>query len=359
MPKISVIVPVYQVEEYLALCLSTIRNQSFRDLEIICVNDGSTDRSTEILQMSAAVDSRLKIIDKPNGGLSSARNVGIASATGDYLMFVDSDDMLTKRACATVLEAFEEHTADIVTFGAHCYPEGSGYPWLNDCLSPQDAVYDAFDTRILFEEKSRPYVWRTAVSRSFLARTGLLFDEDVAFGEDQVFHFLAYPQSTKTVFLADKLYEYRVLRKDSLMADRHAEVLKKIRDHLVIVEQIIVGWKALGLLETHAPVLLDWILEFLAFDINAQDPDDRVALMNELRQILMRHLGEDKLADSRLSTHTKAILKNILVSPDSGKSPKIGRTQLYRYYLKQRGLRQCLKRLLSGFFHIKPFSVFG
>jgi glycosyltransferase involved in cell wall biosynthesis len=167
MPKLSVIVPVYQVEDYLALCLSSIRNQSFSDLEIICVNDGSTDRSAEILQMCAAVEPRLKIVEKRNGGLSSARNAGIAAAAGEYLMFVDSDDMLTKQACVTILTAFEESGADIVTFGAHCYPEGSGDAWLTDCLSPRDIVYEGFDTRILFKEKSRPYVWRTAISRAF------------------------------------------------------------------------------------------------------------------------------------------------------------------------------------------------
>ena len=94
MPCISVIVPVYNVEEYLCVCLSSIRKQSLRDIEIICVNDGATDASGELLDLFAAVDERIRIVEKENGGLSSARNAGIEAARGDYLMFVDSDDLL-------------------------------------------------------------------------------------------------------------------------------------------------------------------------------------------------------------------------------------------------------------------------
>ena len=89
MVQVSIIVPVYNVEKYLSKCLESLINQTLKDIEIICVNDGSTDNSLSILKEYANKDSRIKIIDKQNEGVSVARNTGIEVATGEYLMFVD------------------------------------------------------------------------------------------------------------------------------------------------------------------------------------------------------------------------------------------------------------------------------
>ena len=92
MPAISVIIPIYNVEKYLRRCLDSVLNQTFSDWEAICVNDGSPDGSAAILSEYAARDARFKIVNKPNGGLSDARNAGMAVATGDYILYLDSDD---------------------------------------------------------------------------------------------------------------------------------------------------------------------------------------------------------------------------------------------------------------------------
>ena len=115
MAQVSVIIPVYNVESFVAQCLATVRAQTLRDIEIICVNDGSTDGSLTLLEAAARLDDRIVLVDKPNGGLSSARNAGIERATAPYLMFVDSDDLLETNACERVLETFEETDADIIT----------------------------------------------------------------------------------------------------------------------------------------------------------------------------------------------------------------------------------------------------
>ena len=92
--KISVIIPVYNVEKYLRECLDSVADQSLKDIEIICVNDGSTDSSRDILLEFKEKDSRFIVLDKQNGGLSSARNAGFAAAKGTYILFLDSDDIL-------------------------------------------------------------------------------------------------------------------------------------------------------------------------------------------------------------------------------------------------------------------------
>ena len=140
MAKISIVIPVYNVEEYLALSLASAMTQTYEDIEIVCVNDGSTDKSLEILEAAQAKDSRIQIITKRNGGLSSARNAGIDAAKGEYICFLDSDDLLEPEACETIIEVFDDTNADIVTYGATAYPEFRGYTWLNEVLSPRDII---------------------------------------------------------------------------------------------------------------------------------------------------------------------------------------------------------------------------
>ncbi|MBO5696399.1 MAG: glycosyltransferase family 2 protein, partial [Alphaproteobacteria bacterium] len=94
MPKISVIIPIYNVEKYLRRCLDSVLNQTFTDWQAICVNDGSPDNCADILDEYAKKDSRFIVVNKKNGGLSDARNVGMEHATGDYILYLDSDDFI-------------------------------------------------------------------------------------------------------------------------------------------------------------------------------------------------------------------------------------------------------------------------
>lgn len=111
--KISVIVPVYNVENYLNSSLNSICNQSYKNIEIILVDDGSSDKSGEICDYWASKDSRIKVFHKPNGGLSSARNKGLDNATGDYISFIDSDDVIHEDFYLKLIEACKSEEADI------------------------------------------------------------------------------------------------------------------------------------------------------------------------------------------------------------------------------------------------------
>ena len=113
-PLVSVIIPVYNVERYLAQCLDSVINQTYPNLEIICVNDGSRDGSPDILRRYADEDARIQVIDKANGGVSRARNDALDCARGEYIMFVDSDDWVEPDACENAVNAMREYDADIV-----------------------------------------------------------------------------------------------------------------------------------------------------------------------------------------------------------------------------------------------------
>ena len=115
--KLSIIVPVYNTEKYLERCLDSLVSQTYSSLEIITVNDGSTDNSLNILNKYAQKDKRIMVIDRDNGGLSAARNTGILKATGDYLGFVDSDDWVDRDMYASLIKELEDNSADLVTCG--------------------------------------------------------------------------------------------------------------------------------------------------------------------------------------------------------------------------------------------------
>lgn len=123
---ISIIVPIYNVEQYLPRCIDSLIRQTYRNIEIILVDDGSPDSCGEICEEYSKKDNRIKVIHKQNGGLSDARNAGLDIAQGDYLLFVDSDDWIEDETCETVLKFAIENKADIVPFGiAKVYENGT------------------------------------------------------------------------------------------------------------------------------------------------------------------------------------------------------------------------------------------
>ena len=112
-PKVSIIIPVYNVEPFLARCLDSVAGQTLRGIEIICVDDGSPDRSIDILNRYAAQDGRIRVISQENRGLGGARNRGFDAATGEFILFVDSDDWIDPAYCERLYEAAREAEADI------------------------------------------------------------------------------------------------------------------------------------------------------------------------------------------------------------------------------------------------------
>lgn len=113
-PKISIIIPVYNTEKYLAQCLDSVINQTYSNIQILCVNDGSTDRSREIVNKYSKLDGRIVCLDKENGGLSSARNYAHTYVEGDYIMYLDSDDWLETDTCEIAVYQAVEQNADVV-----------------------------------------------------------------------------------------------------------------------------------------------------------------------------------------------------------------------------------------------------
>ena len=345
MAKLTVVVPVYNVEDYLEWCLDSITAQTYQDIEVICVNDGTKDRSRDIATRYVETDPRFIIVDKPNGGLSSARNAGIRAATSPYVCFVDSDDRITLDACEKIVAAFESTDADVITYGANCYPASAGYDWLTTHLSPRDIEYNGFSPDLIFKEMSRPYAWRTACKKSFLVDNGLFFDEGLLFGEDQAFHFAIYPRAPKTLLMSDKLYDYRVTREGSLMHSVYSDSVKKMAEHINIIRHIYNDWAAAGFLKQYPVEMVAWTVEFALFAIATQLDPPRNDLVNALREAWLTHFSEKEILGLGLPWATKNMVRAALLNPDrfNGISGKILRRS---YSVEQNGLREGIRKLL-------------
>lgn len=347
MARISVIVPVYNVEDYLALSLQSVRDQDWQDVEIVCVNDGSTDASAEVLRLFAQADERVVVVEKENGGLSSARNAGIKASSGDIVCFLDSDDLLTGDACGTIVRAFDRTGADVVTYGALAYPEFRSYPWLEEVLSPRDVDYREFSTDILFKEQSRPFAWRTACRRDFLLDSGVLFDETLPFGEDQLFHFSVYPRARRTSLISNKLVRYRVSRAGSLMNTRLHDPLKMAREHANIIRHIVNDWREGGFLARYSQELLLWTVDFLGFDILQLDEPGRTEMLDVLKSIWAESFEDATIEECAAIGDARAGIVQAVWSDRSLASGNARRAVVYRYFSWKYGTRAAIGRVLD------------
>lgn len=226
--KFSVIIPVYNVEAYLRDCLDSVLKQTFADWEAICVNDGSTDGSANILNEYAAPESRIKVVTQPNGGLSAARNAGIDAAEGEYVLFLDSDDWLEENALEVLSANLEDE--DMLCFSGRRYFESDRAFHEADQLKPQSYAsgMDYYNANAL---SVRDFAFVCVVlriyKREFLSRHGLQFKEGI-FHEDNLFTPLACYYAGKVKVINECLYDYRV-RSNSITTTIN---VKRLRDLL-------------------------------------------------------------------------------------------------------------------------------
>jgi len=198
------------VEKYLSTCLDSLINQTLTDIEIICVNDGSTDSSLAILKDFANKDSRIKILDKQNEGVSVARNLGIEVATGQYLMFVDSDDYLIENACEKALNIIEYDGSDICIF-AH-------YDLVDEKLVKSGVNKDIIKAQ---KQNNQTYtdfsinIWDKIYNRNFLITNSIKFIPNIKTSEDVIFNFVCQFNNPKVSYSIEPLYVYRLTSENS------------------------------------------------------------------------------------------------------------------------------------------------
>ena len=213
MIKVSVLVPIYNVEKYLDKCLQSLCNQTLQEMEIICINDGSTDSSRQVIEHYAKIDKRIVVIDKKNTGYGNSMNVGLDRASGEYIGIVESDDFIEPDMMERLYLEAKLYTLDIVKSNCFLYLDNNGIE--------QNQEINIFDDLPINEtiipiEKPELFIklqtiWSALYAKDFLIRNGIRFNETPgASYQDVSFSFQVFACAKKVRLLQDAYYHYRI-----------------------------------------------------------------------------------------------------------------------------------------------------
>ena len=209
---ISVIIPVYNVEQYLKQCVDSVLAQTYQNIEIILVDDGSTDSSDVICDQYKNTDNRIKVIHQKNAGLSEARNHGFDSATGEYVYFLDSDDWIEKDTLSSLMQKAHETNVDIVFFDSKSFEDSEkGYQIPQRYIRKHD--YSTDEGLTVFEQMQKNKEFHSAVPllffrKSFLDKSNICFYPGILY-EDMLFTFEALTKAEKVVQCKEAFYQRR------------------------------------------------------------------------------------------------------------------------------------------------------
>lgn len=303
--KVSIVIPVYNVESYLEQCLNSAINQSLskNDIEIITINDGSTDNSLNILKKYASKYSNIKLINQDNKGLSNARNIGLNHSNGEYIYFLDSDDYIDLKSMEYCYQIAKEDNLDIVTFDAEIVLEN-----INN-----KKVINNYDRKKLLKSNVmsgseffcyswrrkgyRVPVWINLYKTDFLKKNNLFFKEGIIH-EDELHTVKAFILASKVKYIQKKIF-YRRIRDNSIMTK---EISKKNIDSMYIIAQELYKFyedKKLNLDRYVKKQLLKVIIDDFSKALKYNDEFFKFKThQDSRRKIILKGVKENKLKSS-------------------------------------------------------------
>lgn len=296
-PKVSVIIPVYNTEKYLRQCLDSVINQSLREIEIICVDDGSTDGSTGILLEYAARDERIRVIVQENSGPGMARNCGLAATMGEYIIFLDADDWFEQDMLYDLFETAERNNADITLCKAERFDAQTGQTldssWmLKEKYLPGESFSPVDISEYLFQF-TYGQVWDKLYSANFLKITGISF-QALRCSEDTAFAYMTLLSAGRIAVLPEVKVHYRVNRKTSVsnsfanQPEAPFEAFRLIYDFLLQT----------GLYACYEKSFLNWAMEYLVWQVcNAANDEIRKLYYELFHDTWMPRLKNSRKAD--------------------------------------------------------------
>lgn len=283
--KVSVIIPIYNAAPFLNECLNAIMHQSLEDIEIICVNDGSTDESLNILRQFQKLDERIIVIDQKNQGAGAARNAGLDIAKGEYLSFLDADDFYEENMLEESYFAAKNADADVCVFYADLFDNSTGQ--YKECTWAFRRQY--FKDQIPFDPQEYPnnenifrmfngWPWDKLFKREFIQEHGLYY-QNLRTTNDMYFVFIALAKAKRIVTLDKCLIHQRVEVKTSLSRNREKSWdcfylgLKAMYDEMLRV----------GLYDTYKKAFLNWCVNFSLWQLNSMKGQAHRDVYNLLR----------------------------------------------------------------------------
>lgn len=319
MAKVAVVIPVYNVEKYLRECLDSVRAQTLQDIEIICVDDGSTDSSGEILDEYAALDSRMHVIHKQNEGYGKAMNVGIGAATAKYVGIVESDDLIVPHMYQRLYDVAETQKVDFVKADHYEFYENAEGKYIEEYipLTETEGFFCLYNTPISVREHEETiwfskYTWSGIYNRDFLVRENIWHNETPgASYQDNGFWFQTMVKSEKVYFLREAFYKYRIDNPNSSMYSK-AKVFA-VCDEFEFIHDILDGMGERG-----AP-FYKWArymkISDCIYNIRRVADENKVALTDRVR----KEFGEGvRLGEIDLTMYNdwfRLLILDIIVDP--------------------------------------------
>lgn len=240
MVKVSVIVPVYNAEKYLAECLDCLINQTLSDIEIICINDGSSDKSIDILESYAKKDNRIKVINKDNQGAGAARNVGLDNAVGEYIYFLDADDFIELDTLEKTYNSSDEKDLDVLIFQLINY-DGEKDEYYNSNYYEMAKLAEFVGEDVFNYKDIGDLIFNVAVSpvnklykRALIDKFNVRFPEGMIF-EDNIFFWNVFLNAKRILFVK-KHYYIRRVHSSSVMGSASIKFIDTIKIHNMITE---------------------------------------------------------------------------------------------------------------------------
>ncbi|VEF49057.1 glycosyl transferase family protein [Bacillus freudenreichii] len=299
-PKISIVVPVYNVENYIRNCIESIMAQTYKEFELILVNDGSPDNSGKICEEYAKKDDRVKVIHKNNGGVSSARNCGIETAKGEYIAFVDPDDEVEPEMYELLLKRAEVCNADMVV----CQIKTINLVNNHTSISPVYKESTTLSKKMIEKNiipsilKNEFYSLRSGSNKLYrkniIDSIGLRFDEKMNYGEDMRFNFLLLTNIDCLAFLERPLYTYYIRKRQSLTRVFREDFYQYIHENMMFRISLCQRYKLEYLMEVV-------IIDFISTTINYMEK----VINSENSLTLKYRIIENIMVDKEFTKHIK------------------------------------------------------
>lgn len=309
MALVSVIIPIHNIEPYIEQCIQSVRNQTYRNLEIILVDDGSSDLCGEICDQYADADDRIQVIHKPNGGLGDARNAGILIARGKYLLFVDGDDYIHEKLVEKVIWCAEEKQAEIVVFDYVSVEEATRREELWGMNISKNKVTNAeMDPKLLI---TVPRAWNKLYRRDFWMSTGLLYPAGRNF-EDLSTTPKLLLKAKRVVYLNSEPLYYHIVRSNSACREHNVE--RNYYNRMGALDDVIAYYQKHGRYDKFKTEL-----EYLTFRYGYFVPCKEVVLEDRKSPFLQMfqnyaygqfpHIDQNQYVKSQLSKKDKLLFK--------------------------------------------------
>lgn len=339
-PVVSVIIPVFNIAQYLPQCLDSLLAQSFRDYEVLCVDDASEDGSDGLIERYAQQDSRIRLVRQPHAGVSAARNLGISQARGEYILFFDGDDWAEPEMLSQLVTAAEADRADVTVCSAAVMCESEDAPAqrrvgsLRRELTVQDRLWEAGDApeapwQALELPGSWPFIWNKLIRRSLIRDNGILFSRQLQLGEDGLFVQILYQYARKIRFVSPALYHYRFQRKNSATVRLFDAQRTRFSQHTTIVRCLCGELEARGRLKANRDALLRWTADFLYRDFVDLPAQVQVEASAEVAAALEKAEPEGTLPGGRLLKKRIGILCHSKSAPtELGRLCRIVQTKI-------------------------------